>query len=84
MSREGIGQQLQAERKRQKLSQSDIADKLQCSRPSISNIENGRYQGSLQLLERYLNIMGFELTATPKQTKRPTLDELDSVYNDDW
>ncbi|BBO29738.1 hypothetical protein AltI4_41260 [Alteromonas sp. I4] len=83
MSREGIGQQLQAERKRQKLSQSDIADKLQCSRPSISNIENGRYQGSLQLLERYLNIMGFELTATPKQTKRPTLDELDSVYNDD-
>ncbi|MBL53464.1 Helix-turn-helix domain-containing protein [Marisediminitalea aggregata] len=83
MSREGIGQQLQAERKRQKLSQSDIADKLQCSRPSISNIENGRYQGSLQLLERYLNIMGFELTATPKQAKRPTLDELDSVYNDD-
>ena len=83
MSREGIGQQLQAERKRQKLNQSDIADKLQCSRPSISNIENGRYQGSLQLLERYLNIMGFELTATPKQAKRPTLDELDSVYNDD-
>jgi len=83
MSREGIGQQLQAERKRQKLSQSDIADKLQCSRPSISNIENGRYQGSLQLLERYLNIMGFELTATPRQAKRPTLDELDSVYNDD-
>ena len=83
MSREGIGQQLQAERKRQKLSQSDIADKLQCSRPSISNIENGRYQGSLQLLERYLNIMGFELTATPKQAKRPTLDELDSVHNDD-
>jgi len=83
MSREDIGQQLQAERKRQKLSQSDIADKLQCSRPSISNIENGRYQGSLQLLERYLNIMGFELTATPKQAKRPTLDELDSVYNDD-
>ena len=83
MSREGIGQQLQAERKRQKLSQSDIADKLQCSRPSISNIENGRYQGSLQLLERYLNLMGFELTATPKQAKRPTLDELDSVYNDD-
>ena len=83
MSREGIGQQLQAERKRQKLSQSDIADKLQCSRPSISNIENGRYQGSLQLLERYLNIMGFELTATPKQAKRPTLDELGSVYNDD-
>lgn len=83
MSRESIGQQLQAERKRQKLSQSDIADKLQCSRPSISNIENGRYQGSLQLLERYLNIMGFELTATPRQAKRPTLDELDSVYNDD-
>ncbi len=83
MSREDIGKQLQNERKRQKLSQSDIADKLQCSRPKISTIENGKYQGSLQLLERYLNLMGYELTATPKQVKRPTLDELDSIYDDD-
>ena len=82
MSRKQIGQQLQAERKRQKLSQSDIADKLRCSRPSISNIENGRYQGSLQLLERYLNLMGFELAVAPKQARRPTLDELDSIYDD--
>lgn len=71
-----------AERKRRYLSQSDIASKLKVDRSQISRIENGRYQGSLQLLERYLTLMGLELTATPIN-RRPTLDELDSIYDDD-
>lgn len=82
MSRESIGNQLMAERKRRYLSQSDIASKLKVDRSQISRIENGRYQGSLQLLERYLTLMGLELTATPIN-RRPTLDELDSIYDDD-
>jgi len=71
-----------AERKRRYLSQSDIASKLKVDRSQISRIENGRYQGSLQLLERYLTLMGLELTATPIN-RRPTLNELDSIYDDD-
>ena len=71
-----------AERKRRYLSQSDIASKLKVDRSQISRIENGRYQGSLQLLERYLTLMGLELTATPINP-RPTLNELDSIYDDD-
>ena len=82
MSRESIGNQLMAERKRRYLSQSDIASKLKVDRSQISRIENGRYLGSLQLLERYLTLMGLELTATPIN-RRPTLDELDSIYDDD-
>ncbi len=82
MSRESIGNQLMAERKRRYLSQSDIASKLKVDRSQISRIENGRYQGSLQLLERYLTLMGLELTATPIN-RRPTLNELDSIYDDD-
>lgn len=70
------------ERKRRHLSQSDIASKLKVDRSQISRIENGRYQGSLQLLERYLTLMGLELTATTI-SRRPTLDELDSIYDDD-
>ncbi|WP_202942735.1 helix-turn-helix transcriptional regulator [Alteromonas macleodii] len=82
MSRESIGNQLMAERKRRKITQNDIASKLKTDRAQISRIENGRYQGSLQLLERYLALMGLELTATPIN-RRPTLDELDSIYDDD-
>ena len=82
MSRESIGSQLKAERKRQHMSQNDVANKLKTDRSRISHIENGRYQGSLQLLERYLTLMGLELTAVPVK-RRPTLDELDSIYDDD-
>ena len=82
MSRESIGNQLKAERKRHRMSQDDVANKLKTARPRISQIENGRYQGSLQLLERYLTLMGLELTATPIN-RRPTLGELDSIYDDD-
>ena len=71
-----------AERKRRKITQNEIASKLKTDRAQISRIENGRYQGSLQLLERYLTFMGLELTATP-MNRRPTLDELDSIYDDD-
>lgn len=82
MSRESIGEQLKAERKRQRMSQDDVANKLKTGRPRISQIENGRYQGSLQLLERYLTLMGLELTAIPIN-HRPTLDELGAIYDDD-
>ncbi|OFC70094.1 helix-turn-helix transcriptional regulator [Alteromonas confluentis] len=82
MSRESIGNQLKTERKRRRMSQDDIASKLKTARPRISQIENGRYQGSLQLLERYLNLMGLELTAI-SVNRRPTLDELDSIYDED-
>ena len=82
MSRESIGNQLMAERKRRKITQNDIASKLKTDRSQISRIENGRYQGSLQLLERYLTLLGLELTASP-MNRRPTLDELDSTYDDD-
>mgnify|MGYP001971186413 CR=1 FL=1 len=71
-----------AERKRRKITQNDIASKLKTDRAQISRIENGRYQGSLQLLERYLTLLGLELTASP-MNRRPTLDELDSTYDDD-
>ena len=82
MSRESIGNQLKAKRKHHRMSQDDVAKKLKTGRPRISQIENGRYQGSLQLLERYLTLMGLELTATPIN-HRPKFDELGAIYDDD-
>ena len=81
MSREQIGQQLKQQRISRKLSQQQVADLLGCARPRISLIETGRYQGSLQLLERYLYLM--ELCARSKTRSRPTFDELGDIYDDD-
>jgi transcriptional regulator with XRE-family HTH domain len=83
MSRTTIGLQLKAERKKQKLRQLDAAEKLSCDRAVLSRIENGRFQGSLQMYERYLNLLGFELTISPIAALRPTLDNMEGLYDDD-
>ena len=83
MSREQIGQQLKQQRISRKLSQQQVAELLGCARPRISLIETGRYQGSLQLLERYLYLMDMELCARSKTRSRPTFDELGDIYDDD-
>ncbi len=82
MSRRTIGQQLKQARKASGLSQSDVAIKLSCARPRISLIETGRYQGSLQLLERYLNLMQLELCAQPISTQRPVFEDLERIYGE--
>ena len=82
MSRIKIGETLASERKKKNYSQAEVATQLACDRAAISRIENGRYQGSLQLLERYVNLMGFELAIRPMITQRPSLDELQGLYDD--
>lgn len=83
MSRFTIGLQLKAERKKQKLSQLDAAEKLGCDRAVLSRIENGHFQGSLQIYERYLNLLGFELTIIHISPDRPSLDNMEGIYDDD-
>jgi transcriptional regulator with XRE-family HTH domain len=83
MSRSSIGLQLRKNRQMLTLKQSDIALKLKCDRAAISRIENGKYQGSLQLLERYLNLVGLELFAAPITPERPTLGNMSGLYDYD-
>lgn len=83
VSRATIGLQLKIERKKQKFSQLDAAEKLSCDRAVLSRIENGRFQGSLQIYERYLNLLRFELTISPIAPSRPSLDNMEGIYDDD-
>jgi transcriptional regulator with XRE-family HTH domain len=83
MSRATIGIQLKAQRKNQKLSQLDAAEKPNCDRAVLSRIENGHFQGSLQIYERYINLLGFELTINPIAPSRPSLDNMEGLYDDD-
>ena len=82
MSKEYIGASLRAARKNGNYTQADVAAKISCDRAIISKMENGKYQGSLLLLERYINLMGFDLTITPiNYSSRPSLDDLESLYD---
>ncbi|MNT67659.1 hypothetical protein D3C71_2188930 [compost metagenome] len=50
------------------------------SRATISGIENNTLSEiGLRKVEAILNGFGYELTAVPRQTKRPTLDTLKKV-----
>lgn len=53
-----LGQILKRERKKRKLSQEHIADKLNTDKQYISNIENGRKNITIEQLELILIAMG--------------------------
>lgn len=70
-----LGHTLRDERKRRKLSQSDVADTLLVNRSTISNIENGNHKGSLKPLIKYLDLFKFELIAQPTSKGLPLLGD---------
>ncbi|MBI3501646.1 MAG: helix-turn-helix transcriptional regulator [Bacteroidetes bacterium] len=53
-----LGQILKRERKKRKLSQEEIADKLNTDKQYISNVENGRKNITIEQLELILLAIG--------------------------
>ena len=77
---ENLGELIRTLRKERKLSQQDVAQKYGMSRATISGIENNTLSEiGLRKVEAILNGFGYELTAVPRQSKRPTLDALKKV-----
>ncbi|MHC8356401.1 helix-turn-helix domain-containing protein [Pseudomonas sp. LB3P81] len=77
---ENIGELIRSLRKEQKLSQQSLAQQYGMSRSTISGIENNTLpEIGLRKVEAILNGFGYELTAVPRQSKRPTLDTLKKV-----
>ncbi len=72
-----LGHTLRDERKRRKLSQSDVADKLGVNRSIISNIENGNHKGSLKPIIKYLDYFNYELIAQSTSKGLPLLGDND-------
>ena len=50
---------------------------------TLSQIENARFYGSLDILERYLDALGLELIAQPKQQRFPDWDEIEEMFRDE-
>lgn len=71
-----IGENIRKERKRQKISQDNVAKTLGMSRSTISQIESGIVQDiGIRKLIRILDLLGLELRIRPAGAP-PTLDEL--------
>ncbi|KJZ36356.1 MULTISPECIES: helix-turn-helix domain-containing protein [Pseudomonas] len=75
-----LGDLIRSLRKERKLSQQALAEQYGMSRSTISGIENNTVSEiGLRKVEAILNGLGYELTAVPLQSKRPTLDSLKKV-----
>lgn len=77
---ENLGELIRLLRKERKMSQQDLAKQYGMSRATISGIENNTVSEiGIRKVEAILNGFGYELTAVPRQSKRPTLDTLKKV-----
>ena len=71
-----IGEEIRTERKRRKISQAKMANDLEMSRATISQIESGTVQEiGVRKLIRMLEYLNLELRVRPAGAP-PTLDEL--------
>lgn len=74
---ENLGQLIRSLRKERRLTQQMLAEQYGMSRATISGIENNTMpEIGIRKVEAILSGFGYELTATPRQTLRPTLDSL--------
>jgi transcriptional regulator with XRE-family HTH domain len=81
--REAIGDLLRVERKRRQCSQVDVADAIGTDRSVISKIENGVYNGTLKVYERYIAYMGFHLSIEKSIPQKPQFEDLKDLFPDD-
>ena len=65
-----LGKVLKKFRIKKKLSQEALAEKIHCSRISITNIENGAHKPNYELLCRWLKACGQHLIATSSKKKK--------------
>lgn len=73
-----IAEFLRSERSRQGLSQSELAARAGVALRSYQRLESGDPGARLASFLRACAALGFEIHAT--SARRPTLDELDSIY----
>ena len=81
-ARKFIGSKAKDMRKRSEQTQKRLSEVTGLPQSTLSEIENGRFTGSLDILERYLDALGLELTVTEKAQRLPDWDELDTLFED--
>ena len=81
--RQYIGEQLRGARKQAGKTQKQMSEMTGIHKSTLSQMENGHFSGSLDLLERYLDALGLELTVTEKTRRFPDWDEIDELFGEE-
>lgn len=82
-TRQQIGKHIAQARKTLGHTQKQLAETTGIHKSTLSEIENGRFTGSLDIFERYLDAVGLELNVAPKQHQLPDWDALDNLFAED-
>jgi transcriptional regulator with XRE-family HTH domain len=77
------GSKIALARKALNLTQKQLAATTGINKATLSQIENGKFSGSLDILERYLDALDLQLTVEPKKRQLPDWDELDTLFGDE-
>jgi transcriptional regulator with XRE-family HTH domain len=81
--RKNNGSKIALVRKELNLTQKQLAATTGINKATLSQIENGKFSGSLDILERYLDALDLQLTVEPKKRQLPDWDELDTLFGDE-
>ena len=81
--RQANGKLIAKARKKHSKTQSDMTKICNVNKSTISQIENGKFSGSLDIFERYIDSLGLQLTVQPKEHQLPSWDELDDMFLED-
>jgi len=77
---EHIGKTLRESRRAKGLTQAELGRLTEIDRQTVSDIERGKFTGSLRTLLRYLRFANLELTTREPAGRFPNLDELADRY----
>jgi len=81
-SRISNGEIIKKKRKELGKTQQQLSDEIYINRSIISQIENGKFTGSLRSYEQYVNSLGLELVVAPIKSKIPDFDSLQDMFED--
>lgn len=70
-------------RKDQGMTQQAMSIKIGINPSTLSQIENGRFSGSLDIYERYIDALGLQFKVVTKIRKLPDWDEIETIFGDD-
>ena len=79
-SRSEIGKAIAQSRKALGRTQKQISTETGINTTTLSEIENGRFSGSLEIFEHYIDAVGLQIAVQPKQHRLPQWDEIETLF----
>jgi len=70
-------------RKASESTQQEMSIKTGINKSTISQIENGRFGGSLDIIETYIDALNLQITVEPKSKQLPNWDNIEDIFGDD-